>query len=57
MHCLTKNNPRELRFRTDGAHVLVAELGARGVSVACADLSGGIFAQRKEPYDVADGHE
>jgi hypothetical protein len=48
-------SPRELRFRTDVGHVLVAELGVRGVSVACADLSGCIVVQRKEPCDVADG--
>ncbi len=48
-------SPRELRFRTDVGHVLVADIGARGMSVACADLSGGIVAQRKEPCDVADG--
>ena len=47
-------SPRELRFRTDVGHLLVAELGARGMSVACADLSGGIVVQRKEPYDVTE---
>lgn len=48
-------SPRELRFRTNAGHVLVADLGARGVSVACADLSGGVTAKYEEPCDVTDG--
>jgi predicted NBD/HSP70 family sugar kinase len=48
-------SPRELRFQTDAGHVLVADLGARAVSVACADLAGGLVAQRQEPCDVKAG--
>lgn len=48
-------SPRELRFRADAGHVLVADLGARGVSVACADLSGSLVGRHQEVCDVTDG--
>lgn len=48
-------SPRELRFRTNAGHVLVADLGARGVSVGCADLSGAVIAKHQEACDVTDG--
>ena len=48
-------SPRELRFRADAGHILVADLGARGVSVGCADLSGAVIGQRQESCDVTDG--
>lgn len=48
-------SPRELKFRADAGHILVADLGARGVSVGCADLAGAVIGQRHEPCDVTDG--
>lgn len=47
--------PRELEFRSDAGHVLVAELGATSTSVALADLAGGLLDQATEPSDVTDG--
>jgi glucokinase-like ROK family protein len=49
--------PRELRFRSDAGHVLVAELGATSISVALSDLSGHLCSQVTEPSDVTDGPE
>lgn len=48
-------SPRELKFRADAGHILVADLGARGVSVGCADLSGAVIGQCQESCDVTDG--
>jgi glucokinase-like ROK family protein len=49
--------PRQLRFRSDAGHVLVADLGATSVDVAIADLSGRILGHLAEPADVAEGPE
>ena len=49
--------PRELRFRADAAAVLVAELGATGLSAGLTDLSGRLIGQREEPWDIAAGPE
>jgi predicted NBD/HSP70 family sugar kinase len=48
-------SPRELRFRTNAGYVLVADLGARGLNVGCADLAGEVVAHHYEPCDVTDG--
>ena len=49
--------PRELRFRADAGHVLVAELGATSIGVGLADLSGRLLTQLEEPGDIAVGPE
>lgn len=48
---------RELRFRADAGHVLVAELGATSLSVALSDLTGHLTGQASELSDVANGPE
>lgn len=47
--------PRELHFRSNAGHILVAELGATSTSVALSDLAGALIAQATEPSDVTDG--
>jgi glucokinase-like ROK family protein len=49
--------PRQLRFRADVGHVLAAELGATGINVALADLSGQLLVQHRESGDIASGPE
>jgi glucokinase-like ROK family protein len=49
--------PRELRFRAEAGHLLVAELGATSISVALANLAGALVAQQEEPNDIARGPE
>lgn len=49
--------PRELHFRSDAGHVLVAELGATSASVALSDLAGRLIGQTTEPSDITDGPE
>ncbi len=49
--------PRELHFRSDAGHVLVAELGATSTSVALSDLAGRLIDQATEPSDITDGPE
>ncbi|WP_409329103.1 ROK family protein [Trujillonella humicola] len=49
--------PRELRFRADAGHVLVAALGATSVGVGVADLAGGLLTHRVEPGDISLGPE
>lgn len=49
--------PRELRFRSDAGHILVAELGATSASIALSDLSGHLIDQTTEPSDIANGPE
>src|SRR5882757_3569973 len=49
--------PRQLRFRAEAGHVLVAELGATSVSAGVANLAGQLLAYREEPLDVASGPE
>ena len=49
--------PRQLRFRADVGHLLVADVGATSIDVAVADLAGAILAHAAEPADVAAGPE
>lgn len=47
--------PRELRFRADAGHILVAELGATSIGVALSDLSGKLRHQSVEDADITKG--
>jgi glucokinase-like ROK family protein len=47
--------PRLLSFRAGAGHLLLADLGVRGVEVAIADLSGRLIVHREEPARIADG--
>lgn len=49
--------PRELHVMADAGHVLVASLGARGVSVGIGDLTGALLESHNEPADISDGPE
>jgi glucokinase-like ROK family protein len=49
--------PRQLSFRADAGHVLVADLGATSIGVALTDLAGRILGHYTEPADVANGPE
>jgi glucokinase-like ROK family protein len=47
--------PRQLSFRGDAGHVLVADLGATSIDVAVTTLDGRIIAHMDEPADIASG--
>lgn len=47
--------PRQLTFRADAGHVLVADLGATSIDVALTRLDGEVLAHHGEPADIADG--
>ncbi len=49
--------PRQLTFRGDAGHLLVADLGASSIDVALTTLNGDILAHRDEPADIAHGPE
>jgi glucokinase-like ROK family protein len=49
--------PRELRVVSDAGHILGVALGARGLGVGIADLSGSFLTLHNEPCDIADGPE
>ena len=49
--------PRQLAFRADAGHVLVADLGATSISVGLTDLAGRILGHYTEPADIASGPE
>jgi glucokinase-like ROK family protein len=49
--------PRQLAFRGDAGHVLVADLGATSIDVAVTTLDGRILAHVDEPADIASGPE
>ncbi|MGH2381796.1 MAG: ROK family transcriptional regulator [Candidatus Limnocylindria bacterium] len=49
--------PRQISFRADAGHVLVADLGATSIDVAVTDLDGRILGHRDEPADIATGPE
>jgi glucokinase-like ROK family protein len=47
--------PRQLTFRADGGHVLVADLGATSIDVAVTTLDGRILGHHDEPARIEDG--
>lgn len=49
--------PRQLSFRADAGHLLVADLGATSIDVAVTTLDGRILAHVDESIDVATGPE
>jgi glucokinase-like ROK family protein len=49
--------PRQLTFRADGGHVLVADLGATSIDVAVTTLDGRILGHHDEPARIEDGPE
>jgi len=49
--------PKQLMFRADAGHVLVADVGATSIDVALADATGTILARAGERADVAAGPE
>jgi glucokinase-like ROK family protein len=49
--------PRQLAFRGDAGHILVADLGATSIDVAVTTLDGRILAHIDEPSDISSGPE
>jgi glucokinase-like ROK family protein len=49
--------PRQLAFRGDGGHVLVADLGATSIDVAVTTLDGRILGHHDEPARIEAGPE
>ena len=49
--------PRQLTFRADAGHLLVADLGATSIDVAVTTLDGRILGHHDEPADIAAGPE
>ena len=49
--------PRQLTFRSDAGHLLVADLGASSVDVALTTLDGRILGHRDEPAEIEAGPE
>ncbi len=49
--------PRQLQFRADAGHVLVADVGATSIDVAIADATGKVLAHTGERADVSEGPE
>ena len=49
--------PRQLTFRADAGHVLVADLGATSIDVAITSLDGRILGHHDEPARIEDGPE
>src|SRR5262245_41112547 len=47
--------PRQLSFRADAGHVLVADLGATSIDVAITSLDGRILGHHDEPARIEDG--
>ncbi|MGY1673451.1 ROK family protein [Geodermatophilus sp. SYSU D00710] len=47
--------PRRLRLRERAGVVAGADVGATGMAVGLADLSGRVLAETREPVDVGDG--
>jgi glucokinase-like ROK family protein len=48
---------RQLHFRNDAGHLLVAELGNTSISVGLTDLDGHLLAQHEEAADIMVGPE
>ncbi len=49
--------PRQLTFRADGGHLLVADLGATSIDVAVTTLDGRILGHHDEPARIEAGPE
>jgi glucokinase-like ROK family protein len=49
--------PRQLRFRAEAGHLLVADLGATSIDVALTTIDGRILGHRDEPARIEDGPE
>ncbi len=49
--------PRQLTFRADAGHVLVADLGATSIDVAMTGLDGRILGHHDEPAQIEAGPE
>ena len=49
--------PRQLEFRADAGHTLVADIGATSIDVAVADGAGRILSRHNEAADVSAGPE
>ena len=49
--------PRQLSFRGDAGHILVADLGATSIDVAATTLDGRVLAHHAEPADIGSGPE
>ena len=49
--------PKQLEFRADAGHLLVADVGATSIDVAIADATGKVLAHLGERADVAEGPE
>jgi glucokinase-like ROK family protein len=49
--------PRQLAFRADAGHVLVADLGATSIDVAVTNLDGRILGHHDEPARIEAGPE
>lgn len=49
--------PRQLTFRADAGHVLVADLGATSIDVAVTTLDGRILGHHDEPAQIEAGPE
>jgi glucokinase-like ROK family protein len=47
--------PRQLTFRADAGHLLVADLGATSVDVALTTLDGRILGHHDEPAEIESG--
>jgi glucokinase-like ROK family protein len=47
--------PRQLTFRADAGHVLVADLGATSIDVALTSLDGRILGHHDEPAEIEAG--
>jgi glucokinase-like ROK family protein len=47
--------PRQLTFRADAGHVLVADLGATSIDVAVTSLDGRILGHHDEPARIEEG--
>ncbi|WP_072686853.1 ROK family transcriptional regulator [Rhodococcus marinonascens] len=47
--------PREVKFRADGAHILVAELAATSIAVGLTDLAGTVLSEIRAEADPHSG--
>jgi len=47
--------PRQLSFRGDAGHIMVADLGATSIDVAATTLDGRVLAHHAEPADIGAG--